>query len=80
MFECRQLAISQRDYAFRAVALGETMNTTGSVTSGLGTGSRKLTALADAAFEDIKERIHNKLVDKLDLNRIGEIEGESLRR
>nr|MCU0983187.1 Flp pilus assembly complex ATPase component TadA [Pirellulaceae bacterium] len=56
------------------------MNTIGSATSGLGLGSRKLTALSDAAFEDIKERIHNRLVDKLDLNRIGEIEGESLRR
>ena len=56
------------------------MNSMSGVTSGLATGSRKLTALADASFQDIKERIHNKLVDKLDLNRIGEIEGESLRR
>ncbi len=56
------------------------MNTMANATSGVGAGSRKLTALPDAAFEEIKERIHNKLVDKLDLNRIGEIEGESLRR
>ncbi|MCU0873304.1 MAG: CpaF family protein [Pirellulaceae bacterium] len=56
------------------------MNSMSSVTTGLATGSRKLTVLPDAAFQDIKERIHNKLVDKLDLNRIGEIEGESLRR
>lgn len=31
-------------------------------------------------FENIKRRIHSKLVDKLDLNRIGELKGESLRR
>lgn len=31
-------------------------------------------------FELIKRRIHNKLVDKLDLNRIGDMKGEQLRR
>ncbi len=31
-------------------------------------------------FEDIKRRIHSKLVDKLDLNRVGELEGDTLRR
>ena len=30
-------------------------------------------------FENLKRRIHGKLVDKLDLNRIGELEGEVLR-
>ncbi|MDA0657757.1 MAG: CpaF family protein [Planctomycetota bacterium] len=30
-------------------------------------------------FDVIKRRIHNKLVDKLDLNRVGELEGETLR-
>lgn len=31
-------------------------------------------------FEDLKRRIHSKLVDKLDLSRIGELEGDTLRR
>ena len=30
-------------------------------------------------FEAVKRRIHSKLVDKLDLNRVGELEGDSLR-
>src|SRR4051812_25190387 len=34
----------------------------------------------DAEFENIKRRIHTKLVDKLDLSRAGELEGEVLRR
>ncbi len=31
-------------------------------------------------FEVIKRRIHSKLVDKLDLNRVGELKGDTLRR
>ncbi|HEY5311769.1 MAG TPA: CpaF family protein [Pirellulales bacterium] len=31
-------------------------------------------------FEELKRRIHSKLVDKLDLNRVGELEGDVLRR
>jgi pilus assembly protein CpaF len=31
-------------------------------------------------FEELKQRIHNKLVDKLDLSRVGELEGDVLRR
>src|SRR2546421_12136026 len=31
-------------------------------------------------FEALKRRIHTKLVDKLDLSRVGELEGEVLRR
>jgi pilus assembly protein CpaF len=31
-------------------------------------------------FENLKRRIHGKLVDKLDLTRVGEMEGEVLRR
>ena len=31
-------------------------------------------------FDEIKRRIHNKLVDKLDLTKVGELEGEVLRR
>lgn len=33
-----------------------------------------------AEFETIKRRLHSKLVDKLDLSRVGELEGETLRR
>jgi pilus assembly protein CpaF len=36
---------------------------------------------SDAAqFETLKRRIHGKLVDKLDLNRVGELEGDVLKR
>ncbi len=31
-------------------------------------------------YEELKQRIHSKLVDKLDLSRIGELEGDTLRR
>ncbi len=31
-------------------------------------------------FDKLKQRIHNKLVDKLDLSRVGELEGDTLRR
>ena len=31
-------------------------------------------------FETLKRRIHSKLVDKLDLNKVGELEGETLRK
>ena len=31
-------------------------------------------------FENLKQRIHGKLVDKLDLSRVGELEGDTLRR
>src|SRR5437588_3153273 len=31
-------------------------------------------------FDQLKRRIHNKLVDKLDLNRVGELQGDVLRR
>ncbi|NLY03028.1 MAG: CpaF family protein [Rhodopirellula sp.] len=31
-------------------------------------------------FEQLKQRIHSKLVDKLDMSRIGELEGDVLRR
>ena len=33
-----------------------------------------------ASFEDVKRRIHSKLVDKLDLSRIGDLKGDTLRR
>ena len=31
-------------------------------------------------FDQLKRRIHNKLVDKLDLSRIGDLQGDVLRR
>ncbi len=31
-------------------------------------------------FEVLKQRIHSKLVDKLDLNKVGELEGDTLRK
>ena len=34
----------------------------------------------EAEFEALKQRIHAKLVDKLDLSRVGELEGDLLRR
>jgi len=34
----------------------------------------------ETGFEELKQRIHSKLVDKLDLSRVGELEGEVLRR
>ncbi len=34
----------------------------------------------EAEFDNIKRRIHTKLVDKLDLSRVGELEGDVLRR
>ncbi len=32
------------------------------------------------SFDELKQRIHSKLVDKLDLSKIGQLEGEVLRR
>ena len=56
------------------------MTTITNATAVLGGGARKLAAISETAFEEIKERIHNRLVDKLDLNRIDGVEGETLRR
>jgi len=33
-----------------------------------------------STFEELKQRIHSKLVDKLDMSRVGELEGDTLRR
>jgi len=37
-------------------------------------------AAKEAEFENLKRRIHSKLVDKLDLSRVGDLEGDVLRR
>ncbi len=34
----------------------------------------------ESNYEELKQRIHGKLVDKLDLSRVGELEGDTLRR
>ncbi len=34
----------------------------------------------ESSFEELKQHIHGKLVDKLDLSRVGEMDGETLRR
>ena len=34
----------------------------------------------ESNYEELKQRIHSKLVDKLDLSRVGELEGDTLRR
>ncbi len=34
----------------------------------------------EASFEELKQRIHSKLVDKLDLSRVGDLQGDVLRR
>jgi len=34
----------------------------------------------ESDFDELKQRIHSKLVDKLDLSRVGEMEGDALRR
>ena len=34
----------------------------------------------EAEFDKLKQRIHGKLVDKLDLSRVGEMDGDTLRR
>ena len=34
----------------------------------------------ETSLEELKQRIHSKLVDKLDLTKVGELEGEILRR
>lgn len=52
--------------------------------SGMGTKSSlgpKVTEFnKQQEFENLKRRIHSKLVDKLDLSKIGELEGDKLRR
>ncbi len=56
------------------------MSTTNGAAAVAGAGPKKLTPLSDDTFESLKQRIHNRLVEKLDLNRISGIEGDTLRR
>jgi pilus assembly protein CpaF len=49
--------------------------------AGLGDSRSRLTPSNSAqAFDSLKRLIHSKLVDKLDLTRVGDMEGERLRR
>ncbi len=57
--------------------MASSTNLAGKGSMGLGRAPEKS---KEAEFEDLKRRIHSKLVDKLDLTRIGEMEGETLRR
>jgi pilus assembly protein CpaF len=47
---------------------------------GLPGGQRTAEQAKADEFETLKRRIHNKLVDKLDLSKVGELQGEVLRR
>src|ERR1700745_1127645 len=49
-------------------------------TKALPTPSRSGEKTQASDFEALKRRIHTKLVDKLDLTRVGELEGDVLRR
>ncbi len=42
--------------------------------------SAEMQNVQSASFEDLKTLIHGKLVDKLDLSRLGDLEGDTLRR
>ncbi len=50
-------------------------------TSGnLGTNPGHVRLTAESDFEQLKQTIHSKLVEKLDLSRLGDLEGDNLRR
>src|SRR5262249_45446460 len=57
-------------------------------TSGQGIGTTRLAGTSmpgverqgTKSFEELKRLIHGKLVDKLDLSRVSDLEGETLRR
>jgi pilus assembly protein CpaF len=46
----------------------------------LAQSSRSMDAAKAEEFDNLKRRIHNKLVDKLDLSKVGELQGDVLRR
>jgi pilus assembly protein CpaF len=48
--------------------------------SRLGTSQNGLDRQGNKSFEELKRLIHSKLVDKLDLSRVSDLEGETLRR
>src|ERR1700738_5028902 len=48
--------------------------------SRLGTAAGNGDRQSNKSFEELKRLIHGKLVDKLDLSRVSDLEGETLRR
>ena len=54
--------------------------TSGSGTSRLGISAPGGERQGTKSFEELKRLIHSKLVDKLDLSRVSDLEGETLRR
>src|SRR5262249_40898837 len=48
--------------------------------SRLGTNQTSVDRQGNKSFEELKRLIHSKLVDKLDLSRVSDLEGETLRR
>ena len=48
--------------------------------SGVKTVSTRPVDPKEVSFEELKQRIHSKLVDKLDLSRVGDLQGDVLRR
>src|SRR6266568_7178572 len=48
--------------------------------SRLGASQTGLERQGSKSFEELKRLIHGKLVDKLDLSRLGDLEGDTLRR
>jgi pilus assembly protein CpaF len=50
----------------------------GSVSQPMTTEDRR--QLANKSFDDLKRLIHNKLIDKLDLSKVSDLEGDTLRR
>jgi pilus assembly protein CpaF len=60
------------------------LNSQGSVGTGslsrLGASQATLDRQSNKSFEELKRLIHQKLVDKLDLSRVSDLEGDTLRR
>jgi pilus assembly protein CpaF len=52
----------------------------GSGLSRLGTSQASMDRQSNKSFEELKRLIHQKLVDKLDLSRVSDLEGDTLRR
>ena len=52
----------------------------GGGTSRIGASQTGLERQGSKSFDELKRLIHGKLVDKLDLTRLGDLEGDTLRR
>src|SRR6516225_4590889 len=56
------------------------LSSNGSLGSRLGASQTGLERQSNKSFEELKRLIHSKLVDKLDLSRVSDLEGDTLRR